>query len=340
MTIVRKQPQMNKKRFSVRLIRMTAAVALAMLVLYLINTLTYAPFIWVFRGLTNLSATQGNVGQWEETISKVKLIGQETIPIPGYPDVDACLFSKRNAEEGQPLVIYIHGGGWCTGNAESVEWYAKLLASNSYVVANLDYALAPEYQYPASTIQLAEAVNYLYACADQYGYNRDCIFIGGNSAGAHLASQLGGIFTDPDYAFGIGIETLVPADSIHGLILYNGVYDFDTVGECNFPFAEKLAWCYTGVKNYTEFDRIDELSTIKHITPGYPSVFITAGDADPLESQTLEFIQVLDDNKIKVHSLLWSGMQTNLWHDYIYEQNTKEAIHAYEETVSFIEENR
>ena len=329
-----------KIKMKKRVCRVVIATAIILLALYVINATTYWPFMWVFKGLMNTGSTQGNVGKWEETISKVELIGTETVSVPGYPEAEICLFANGDPMENQPLVIYIHGGGWCAGNASAVEWYAKLLASNGYVVANVDYALAPEYQYPASTVQLAETVNYLYTHAGKYGYNRDCIFIGGNSAGAHLSSQLGGIFTDPEYAEEIGIETEVPADSIHGLILYNGVYNFDTVGDCGFPFSQKLAWGYTGKKNYTEFDRIDELSTVKHITPNYPPVFITVGDADPLEPQTLELIEKLEENNIGYDSLLWTGMNANLWHDYIYEQNTEEAVKAYEETVRFIEAHR
>ena len=34
----------------------------------------------------------------------------------------------------------------------------------------------------------------------------------------------------------VGVETRVPAENIKGLLLFNGVYNFDTAGECNFPF--------------------------------------------------------------------------------------------------------
>ena len=326
-----------KTKIRTRVFRIIIIIAAAFLTISAVNEITYRPFMWAFKGLMNLSTVQGNVGEWEETISQVDLIGTETVSISGYPNAEVQLYARRDMIEGRPLIIYIHGGGWCSGKASAIEWYAKLLASNGYVVANVDYALAPEYQYPASTIQLAKTVNYMYKCADKYGYDKDCIFIGGNSAGAHLSSQLGAIFTNPEYARKIGIETTVPADSVHGLILYNGVYDFDTVGDCKFPFFDKLAWSYVGKKNYTEFDKIDEISVVRHITANYPPVFITVGDADPLQPQTLELIEKLEENNVKYDSILWTGTNANLWHDYIYEQNTEEAIKAYEMTVRFIE---
>lgn len=80
----------------------------------------------------NLGTIQGNVGEWEDTISEVELIGTETVPVSGYPEAEIYLYNKRDTIENKPLVIYIHGGGWCTGKASAVEWYAKLLASNGY----------------------------------------------------------------------------------------------------------------------------------------------------------------------------------------------------------------
>lgn len=94
------------------------------------------------------------------------------------------------------------------------------------------------------------------------------------------------------------------------------------------------------MKKYIRYDRIDELSTIKHIGENYPPVFITVGDADPLEAQNLEFIDELENEVVDYQSLLWTGTKAGLWHDYIYVQNTDEGIKAYEKTVEFIEKNR
>lgn len=88
------------------------------------------------------------------TISEVDLIGKEIIEVPGCPNAEVFLYEKKDGVEKKPLIIYIHGGGWCIGSAAGIEWYAKLLASNGYIVANVDYSLAPEYKYPVSTIQL------------------------------------------------------------------------------------------------------------------------------------------------------------------------------------------
>ena len=100
-------------------------------------------FMWAFKKVSSFSSTQGNIGEWGTTISEVDLIGKEMIEVPGYPEAEVFLYEKKDGVEKKPLIIFIHGGGWCIGSAVGIEWYAKLLASNGYIVANVDYSLAP-----------------------------------------------------------------------------------------------------------------------------------------------------------------------------------------------------
>jgi acetyl esterase/lipase len=291
-----------------------------------------------FRALTNKITEQGNIGSYEDEIKTIKESDVVTIPVAGYPDAEITLYSPDEEYDSLPVILFIHGGGWSIGKASDVKSFAKLLASNGYIVANLDYALAPEYKYPASTIQIINTINYLYENADTYKIDNTKIFIGGNSAGAHLSSQAGAIVTNNEYAKTIGVDVRVPTDSIKGLLLYNGVYNFDTVGDCNFPGFSKLVWSYTGEKIYSKYKRINELSSIKYITENYPVTFITVGDTDPLEPQAYEFVEVLENNNIVYTSLFWTGTDSGLNHDYIYDLQTKEARIAYDITVQFLEE--
>lgn len=329
-----------KKKCRFETLKITAFVLAGLIIgTLIVNQITVRPFMFVLNSLMNLTDEQGNIGPYAEQIETVREVGSFEIPVSGYPNAGITLYEPTGRSEDLPLIVYIHGGGWCTGRASAVRSFAKLLASNGYIVANLDYSLAPDYPYPASTIQIAEAINYLYEHADDYGIDDKNIFIGGNSAGAHLSSQMGGLFTNADYAKQVDVETRVPAENIKGLLLFNGVYNFDTAGDCNFPFYKKLAWAYTGMKDYTQYERIDELSTVKHITEEYPPTYITVGDIDPLEPQTLEFIKILEKNNVDYASLLWTGQNTELYHDYIYELDTKEAVAAYEAAVRFMMEH-
>ena len=315
------------------------AIASTILVVILINQITVYPFVWSFRVLMSMSKQQGNAGPYGDLIDSVQEVTQVKVPVDGCPDASFTVYRPENNQEILPVIVYIHGGGWSLGSAESVSWFAKLLSSNGYIVCNVDYALAPEHPFPTSTFQLVEVVNYIYEHADDYGINRDKIFIGGNSAGAHLSSQIGALFTDKEYARKMGVAPRVPGNAICGLLLFNGVYDFDTAGDCGFFAFGKWIWAYTGQKDYQTYDRLDEMSTIKHITPNYPATFITVGDADPLEPQTMEFVDGLSENGVDHVAFLWTGTGAKLDHDYIYEMNTEQAQKALEMILVFLSEH-
>ena len=115
--------------------------------------------------------------------------------------------SSRN--ETLPLVIIVHGGGWHTGSAFNVT-YARIekyatnssaLPANSYyiapallkdnfIVATINYRLAPQYPFPAQIIDLKCAVRYFRANAARYGINPNEIGVVGSSAGGQLVQLL------------------------------------------------------------------------------------------------------------------------------------------------------
>ena len=323
-----------------KLFKVFIAIILTLIFLvYIINFVSEKPAICFLRSLTDSSESQVNIGPYKDEIEKVENAGTYDVKVSGYPNTSFTLYKPKKIKKELPLIVYIHGGGWSLGKASYVAPFAKLLASNEFAVANVDYSLAPEYPYPSSTIQIADVVNYLYENSKEFGLDTDNIFIGGNSAGAHLSSQMGLIFTDKNYAKKMGITSKIPKDSLKGLILFNGVYNFNTVGGSNFPFIKKLVWSYTGEENFKNYNKINEMSTVEHISKNYPPTFITVGDADPLEFQTIEFINKLKENKVDYTSLLWTGKNKDLNHDYIYELDKKESEYAYKKVVEFLREH-
>lgn len=327
---------MKTKNKKIKQKRILSVIGVLTVLLIIINQITVMPFIWTFRSLLGMIPEQGNIGPYANQITNIEESNKVKVAVDGYEDAEITFYSPQVEKDNLPVIMYIHGGGWTSGNAQAVSSFAKLIASNGYIVANVDYALAPENPYPASTIQLVEVLNYIYENANQYNIDKNNIFIGGNSAGAHLSSQLGVLVSNSKYAKTVGVDIKVPNSSIKGLLLFNGVYNFDTAGDCGFPFFNKFAWAYTREKDYKNYSKIDEISTLKHIEENYPSTFITSGDADPLEPQSLEFAKILKEKGVDNTVLFWIGENTKLNHDYIYELDTKEAQKSYEMVIDFL----
>ena len=102
----------------------------------------------------------------------------------------ARLYAARGREAGpQPLLLYLHGGGFVLGNLDTHDSLCRQFAlrSGGAVVA-LDYRLAPEHRFPAAWDDVWAALTALRAGAADLGLDARRIAIGGDSAGGTLAA--------------------------------------------------------------------------------------------------------------------------------------------------------
>lgn len=107
-----------------------------------------------------------------------------------------------------PLIVYLHGGGWCVGSAGTHDALVRhLAAATGCEVWSVDYALAPEAPYPAGLLD-CEAV--IGDAIERKGARQ--VYVAGDSAGANLALAAALWRRDQGQA--------LPA----GLLLYYGVY--------------------------------------------------------------------------------------------------------------------
>jgi acetyl esterase/lipase len=89
----------------------------------------------------------------------------------------------------RPLMVWIHGGGWYSGDKSSPPGLGLLL--RGYVVASIDYRLTREAVFPAQIYDCKAAIRYLRAHAREYDIDPARIGAWGCSAGGQLASLLG-----------------------------------------------------------------------------------------------------------------------------------------------------
>lgn len=86
-----------------------------------------------------------------------------------------------------PGVFVVHGGSWARGSRKEFAGLNGYLRAHGYLVAALDYSLAPAHPYPAAPNDLDGAYDYLVEHAGQYGLDPSRIAWLGRSAGAQLA---------------------------------------------------------------------------------------------------------------------------------------------------------
>jgi len=99
----------------------------------------------------------------------------------------------------RPFILYIHGGGFTTGNRDypSIQLMCRALAKKGYAVASIDYRLDPSFDiYNSNSDRRAmtdamqdakQAIRYFKANAATFRLDTTRLFIGGESAGAATA---------------------------------------------------------------------------------------------------------------------------------------------------------
>jgi len=87
-----------------------------------------------------------------------------------------------------PALFYIHGGGFFAGSPDVVEEFVKMIVHKFKIIAfSIDYRLAPEHPYPTQHEDCFNLLKYLIEHAYEFGFDKNNLFVGGDSAGGNLA---------------------------------------------------------------------------------------------------------------------------------------------------------
>ena len=99
------------------------------------------------------------------------------------------LYLPPEGESPWPVIVWIHGGAWRTGNRADPP--ALFLVERGYAVASISYRLSREAIFPAQIHDCKAAIRWLRARAGEYDLDPARIGVWGASAGGHLAALLG-----------------------------------------------------------------------------------------------------------------------------------------------------
>lgn len=113
--------------------------------------------------------------------------------VPGAADMlEARLYAPRDLPAPSPGLVFVHGGGWVTGDLDTHDGLCRRLALTGRLrVLAVAPRLAPEHPFPAPVDDSVAAFRYVAGRARELGFDPARLGIGGDSAGGNLSAVVG-----------------------------------------------------------------------------------------------------------------------------------------------------
>ena len=143
-----------------------------------------------------------------------------------YGEGDANKFDlylpADNSMETYGLVVYLHAGGFTSGDKSDDAGMLQWLCSKGYVAAGINYTLISE-EHPDSnvytqSVEIRDSIPYVLAAAEERGYSIDRMAVSGGSAGHTLAML---------YAYRDAAASPVPVKLVFGAVGPSSFYPED-----------------------------------------------------------------------------------------------------------------
>jgi acetyl esterase/lipase len=138
----------------------------------------------------------------------------------GIPKHHLDIYHPKNSSNA-PVFVFLHGGSWRSGDRSQYIPIGNRFAKAGIVTVVPSYRLAPKDPHPAQIEDAAAAFAWTVKNIGNYGGDTNRIYVGGHSAGGHLAALLA-----LDVSFLKKHE--ITQQSIRGVITLSGVYDLLT----------------------------------------------------------------------------------------------------------------
>lgn len=190
-----------------------------------------------------------------------------------------------------PVVLVVHGGGWCTGDRTQKAAEAMRLSRTGLVTVTIDYRLAPEHPYPASIDDMRAAAQWIRENIGKYG--GDALKIGayGVSAGGHLVALLA---TDAD-------------TQLHAAVSWGGPMDLRS--EAVTPAYRGYLLAFLASCIHEAPARYIASSPLTRLSPSMPPMLFVHGTNDQVVpmAQTARMVQAAAQVGAPVEALFLDG---------------------------------
>jgi acetyl esterase/lipase len=246
---------------------------------------------------------------------KIDIVKEHVEATDGYK-IPVRIYKSETMKENDPILYFIHGGGFFGGSPDVVEELIKLIVEKTDILAlSVDYRLAPENPYPTGHEDCYYVLKWIYENAESLGGDKKNIFVAGDSAGGNLTQYC----TTKDLEENLGM--------VKGQLLLYPTVNMANIEDEFFKWSKDEYEMYSKHRKGIEMmldmfnglsgglESILGTSDIKngYLTPyirdgkGLPPTFITVGEHDFLKVECLAYAAKLTKAGVDTTTVLYKG---------------------------------
>lgn len=244
------------------------------------------------QALSALAVVNGITSSGGVSVTKDILYGDEPLQDLDiyYPKPLAqAMKSQQAISDTYPMVVFVHGGSWESGNKEEYAFVGQSLAQAGYITAVINYRKAPEHVYPDYVEDTAKAIAWSYDNAKNYYADPKRFAVIGHSSGAFNAVAA---VSNEDFLAPYGVKP----DDISAVIGIAGPYSYD--------FRK-----FSSASAFGDNATPDQVMPDRQIKGPQPPYLLLTAENDKIvyDTNTVKMTQALKDKGVTVETGVIEG---------------------------------
>lgn len=202
----------------------------------------------------------------------------------GGQELRASVWSPPRAGAERPAVVWVHGGGFGSGNRFEQRALYRYLADRGYPVISIDYRLTPPPRWRDATSDVVCALSWITEHAAELGVDPSRLVLSGGSAGGGLALNTGYALAARHEVGGCRGARPAPPIAVAGFypaVDLAGAYADAGPG----GYGRRTAVAYLGGSPQRFPERYAHASAVARVRPGLMPTLLVTGVDDQLIRQ-------------------------------------------------------
>lgn len=250
-----------------------------------------APDIIPLEAFREAAAALQPLGYAQEDVAEIR---DATAPKPDGGTVPVRVYAPA-VDGKRPLLVCAHGGTWVRMTVDLMDEYYRFLANRSgCVLVAVDFALAPEAQFPAQIHEIHAAARWAVENAEDLGGDAR-VGIYGESSGGNLAAAAA-LFAREQGDVSYDLQVLM-------LPLLDARCESESWGELGADYLLTKDQIEFGIQNYApDVNRTDPLLSpvCAEDLGDLPTALIVTGEYDPLRADGERYAAALEAAGVRV----------------------------------------